>query len=166
MKFEDYQLLKKDDMFRRKTTQVCELCYLDIIKYSEMLVEKNTKKISLSTVSRPIVNNSSKIELWNQTINLKKVNIKKSNELSNKYINNYLRSTQNKFSTKKMDNKKYFLKSTLKSPALNKKAKDNVSIVSDLPDIPHKRNKSDSHEKEEILFFTEDINKSTKENDR
>jgi len=157
MEYEDYTILKQDEMFRKKTTQVCELCYLDITKYCDMLAETNKKSSTLETSGiKPIVNNSSKINVWNQTMTLKKMNLIKST-IKNNYVNDYTRNTQNKLKTQNLQRANH-------SPKISIKQKDNISNVSNLPKISNKR-KNTEQEKEEVIFFTIDINKSTKEND-
>lgn len=89
MKFEDYSILKKDDMFRRKTTNVCELCYLDITKYSEMLIEKKmSEKPPIIGAVRSIVINNCKVNAWNNAMSFKNESLKKYNESNSKSIDN------------------------------------------------------------------------------
>ena len=158
MEFEDYTILKQDEMFRKKTTQVCELCYLDITKYCDMLAETNKKFPTLETSGiRPIVNNSSKINVWNQTMSLKKMNLIKSTIENNNCVNDYIRNTQNKI---KIQN----LKRANHSPKISIKQKNNISNVSNLPKISYKP-KNTEQEKKVVIIFTEDVNRSTKDND-
>ena len=165
MKFEDYSILKNDDMFRRKTTQVCELCYLDITKYCEMLSEKITRRVPKLENIKPSVNNSSKVNLWKQTMNLNKLKLKQSHEINNNFVNNFVNKANEKFATGKAEHKIIFKKPLFFNQS-HPNDKDNISTVSDLPNIKYKSKNHEKEDKEEILFLTEELNKSTKENER
>ncbi len=101
MKFEDYQILKRDDLFNAKVSYICEACYLDITRYCEISrtnrenLLKNLGNNNMSLTKRVRMAHYIPSSAHSKTENYKIFESKDSNRIksTSNIINNQIKTT-------------------------------------------------------------------------